>query len=352
MTNYGRELVALRHVVEDERRLEPRERDWSRVQAKLEQMLAEPVPERPARRRARPFAVLAAAAALAAGATLAFQGREAASSHAHPTSPESAPVVRGDSLTTGSELAAAANSVAVEHANHAHWTLLPDSRAVVTRNGSVIELDLQSGSVDVEVVPQPVAETFVVLAANVRVAVHGTKFRVTRASEHVEVTVSEGVVAVSRRDQTTPVRLAAPASGAFELDGTPRTLDRASASNEHPTPARHGALPGADRAESHQPSAPLPLEPSIGEVEAGVSRVLERTQGCFERHTAAQSGVQVSARTTIHFQVLADGRIPSTTFDPPLAPNVQACADRAIRELRLAQSQRGIDVTRVLELSR
>ncbi len=344
--------LALRRVVDDERRLPASELHWARVEAAIERTIRRS-PRAP-RRRSFLFPVLAAAAAsaLLVGAGLRAREQRMAANDAAPPSATAPRLLRGETLRSGSELTAATKSVDVEHAGHAHWTLLPGSKAVVRQNGPVIELELESGSVDVAVVPQPLPETFVVLAAEVRVAVHGTQFRVSRTSEHVDVTVTEGVVTVGRQGQASTLRLAAPASGTFETDGSPRSLDRSRVAEQAVSAAKRTGAGAVGRHAAPPHASPLAAEPSIAEVEAGVSRLLDVTQGCFSRYTAAEPGVRVTAHTTLHFEVQPDGRILSTTFDPPLAPNVQACADQAVRELRFAQSQRGIELIRVLELSR
>ena len=104
------------------------------------------------------------------------------------------------------------------------------------------------------------------------------------------------------------------------------------------------------------PSAePLPeraAQPSIEEVEKVVSQVLELGATCFQSRTATANGVRVTASTLFTVRALPEGRIELVSLDPPLAPPVQSCVNDGMRKLSTTPSQRGIDISRRMELER
>jgi hypothetical protein len=179
---------------------------------------------------------------------------------------------------------------------------------------------------------------------------------VLRDAESVQVIVREGVVVIDRKGDRARLRLAAPGSAQFALDGSERAVVAGHAGgSERPSAALPRTLGGAvagHEAGRDTPAPAVPLEPSIADVEDGVSHVLEATQDCFTSNTGTPAGGEVTARTTLHFQVLPDGGIREVSFEPPLAPSVETCARDALDVLHFAGSQRGITLTRVLELRR
>jgi len=335
-----REQRALDRLIADERSQPPSDRDWDRIEEALMVRIARG--SRPPRRRLRELVYtglgLAAAAALALLAAKLLQSEPprtaAASQEARErigeSAREAAPVVARDEPDTS------AGSEGAGQAGRAHWTLDPGSVARVRREGATLVLELDSGSVDVEVGPGPEPETFAVAAGDVRVTVHGTEFRVEHRGETVDVSVWEGVVSVAAKNEPHAVRLSAPAGKRF-VEGK---------LSAHAEPAHSRPLP-AGRARSA-----LPVEPSISEVEAGVSRLQAAAQSCFAQHTSAKGGVQVSVRTSVLLYVHPDGSVAIQGFDPPLHPSVDACTRAAASGVRIAASQRGIELTRALDLKR
>jgi hypothetical protein len=104
-------------------------------------------------------------------------------------------------------------------------------------------------------------------------------------------------------------------------------------------------------AEAIAPPAPLPVQPSISDIESGVSSALELMNRCFQEQTHS-TGNRVSASTGLTLSVAGDGTIQSVTFAPPLAPAVEECAVSGLRALTFAHSVEGVTFTRVLELER
>jgi hypothetical protein len=112
---------------------------------------------------------------------------------------------------------------------------------------------------------------------------------------------------------------------------------------EKPEPSAEPAVPA--------PTPALPAQPSISDIEAGVSSALELMNRCFREQTRS-TGIRVSATTGLTLSVSGDGTIQSVTFAPPLAPAVEDCAVTGLRALTFAQSASGVTFTRLLELER
>jgi hypothetical protein len=131
--------------------------------------------------------------------------------------------------------------------------------------------------------------------------------------------------------------------------------------------ARHASPPPRATSEAAQPTdtaptaavepiAPpaaqsLPQQPSISDIENGVSSAISLLNGCFRDQTHS-AGIRVSASTTMTLSVIGDGTVQSVTFSPPLAPAVEDCAVLGLRTLTFARSVDGVTFTRLLELTR
>ena len=95
----------------------------------------------------------------------------------------------------------------------------------------------------------------------------------------------------------------------------------------------------------------MPVQPSISDIENGVSSAVELMNRCFNDQTRS-TGIHVSANTGLTLSVAPDGTIQSVTFAPPLAPAVEDCAVSGLRALTFAHSIEGVTFTRLLELTR
>lgn len=336
---------ALERVL-DEARAEPLvDLDWDRVEERLDRAprFEELEPE-PSGALRRGLILAAAGLALtigwfAAGARAPIATKAAVD--------ESHPALDGNVLADGSRLEAGGKDVTVEHARHSRWTLERGGRASITTNDGVVRVELERGSLVANVIPSPRKETFVVEASGTRVAVHGTEFRVALVGERVDVSVKEGVVLVGPRDRPGAGRsISANQSSSFTLTGAPLEAERTATVRPRRPPserldAKTAALP-----------AELPLQPSIDEVEKLVSQVLGLGATCFQKHTATANGVRVTASTTVTLHALPDGRLDLVGLDPPLAPPVQSCFSDGVGKLSIAESQRGIQIARRMELER
>ena len=239
---------------------------------------------------------------------------------------------------------------------------------------------LEYGALDVEVVPlehapagppSTPAERFVVEVGGARVAVHGTAFRVVRSTQGIVVDVSRGVVAVGPREGApgSGQRLEAPQRAAFGLDGRGyRTLPARSAdvastderyagasvelvATERDRAESSGAIedgaaalgPGSGEAPDRRPGAGEPggatAAPSSGAPGGGrgapsspaasaatPDRIGAEVASCIRRAGAASSDARVTVSSSLVVDVDAGGAPRSVRFDPPIRPDLQACA--------------------------
>jgi hypothetical protein len=358
-----------------ELRAEPKpELDWDRVEARLmqEAKAAAPSPSSRLASRLRWPALALAAAAAVFVVTRHPQG-PLPTVGPRPVAQVATGPLNGDQLALGTRLTAGNQNLIVEHAGRARWTLEPHSTAFVSDLGQFLTVQLESGALSAAVVPNTKPETFAVEAGGTRVAVHGTAFRVERSGERLLVQVSEGTVAVepAQTHSAPAFLLRRDSRGSFGLDGhtgsvegnasavvgatalrsrreiapLPRAARPAKASTAAATPAPSPAARAAER-----PELAPPQQPSISDIENGVSSAVSVLNGCFRESHA--SGILVSASTGMTLSVAGDGTIQSVTFSPPLAPVVEDCAVLGLRNLTFARSIDGATFTRIIELTR
>jgi len=262
----------------------------------------------------------------------------------------------------------------------ATWTLGAHSRVLVRSTALPYVLDLEQGSVQVDVVPRPadrgMVEAFAVETGGTRVAVHGTLFTVTRDPDGVTVDVARGSVTVGPagyRGLTTGHLLVAPCRAAFSLDGArqarwlplPEPLEgpavaaatdealthggpgeavaRSSTPTDVPRPGEpsvstprtgnHSAAGPLAVAESVAPSEPGPAAP--GEPAAApepeqprpmtLAEAKRLITACLSTPTSSdgQSTVRVTISTQVTLRLGDDGRVVSVQFAPPLRPELQ-----------------------------
>lgn len=356
--------AALRRLVREARSESAPDLDWARIEERLMSQASEA--KREARRPATPARAPLAwgALAVAAAATVWLVSTRSpvpGLPHSRSDVESSAPAARnGDELAIGSRVETTDGEVTVAHAQRAHWTLAPSSSAVLAGRDERITVHLDRGSVLSRVVANPKPETFVVEAAGTRVAVHGTVFRVALSGGRVIVDVQEGIVGVGPLGSAPAFFVKAASHAEFAADGRSGSIDgkpvgvSAAASSEAVKPtATHGSFPAAPgSALAPAPSAELPNEPSINDIEAGIARIVEATSACFSEHTPAMEGVEITVRTALSLNILDSGAVTDVDFQPPLSPTAAACANTSIAQVRFTPSQRGGKVTRVLELKR
>lgn len=356
--------AALKRLLNEARAERTREVDFDGIEERLLREVRRGRPQ--ASRGARTWAWASVAVAACAALWLTKWRTETTSAETKAGAMEAVAMLErnGDALAVGERVTAAERQVSVTHADRAIWKLDPHASALLAEKGERITLQLERGSVLSEVVRSPRPETFVVEAAGARVAVHGTVFRVSLEGGRVVVQVREGVVGVGPRGGAPLFMLKAPAYGDFAADGRSGTVNgRASGvvespASERPRPARvraasSVAAPATSAAvPSPSVSVPLPAEPSISDIESGISRSVELVSDCFERHTQSADGIRVTARTALSLHITSDGKATDVQFQPPLSPEIAACAAEGISSVSFAPSERGAEVTRMLELKR
>jgi hypothetical protein len=289
--------------------------------------------------------------------------------------------LNGDTLALGTRITAGNQAVVVEHQGRARWTLEPHATAFVSNAGEFLTVQLESGALFAAVVPNTKPETFAVEAGSTRVAVHGTAFRVERSGDRVLVQVSEGTVAVepTQTHSAPAFLLRRDSRGNFALDGRSGSVEGNASvvvGSAEPqsrreiaplktashlvkaatAPAQPAEAAGAPAAVTAEPVATpttraLPPQPSISDIESGVSSAIGLLDGCFREQTHS-AGIRVSASTAMTLSVSGDGTVQSVTFTPPLAPSVEDCAVLGLQTLTFAHSVDGVTFTRLLELTR
>jgi ferric-dicitrate binding protein FerR (iron transport regulator) len=260
------------------------------------------------------------------------------------------------------------------------------SRAVVARVEDPLVLTLDRGAVDAQVVPVPSGEAFAVDVDGSRVAVHGTRLRVEREACHVTVDLSEGVVSVGRAPRVGSVLgtlVTAPAHAEFaaaDIRGTMTVSHEPAAVRElapafeasassvattaianPPAPARspgvaaevRPALNAAPRTVSTPPAesaveppappagtgstAASPATPPPGPDPDAENTVARAVRICISEHPRPVD-MTVVVSTTLHLWVGDDGNVRSARFEPPVAPDVNACAAEGIYRTRFTKS--------------
>ncbi len=278
-------------------------------------------------------------------------------------------VAVGTALKVDDVIEARGAQATVSRPGKATFILERGSSAVVSHLQGSIILALTRGAVEAQVVPVASSEAMAVDVGPSRVAVHGTRFRVARLAERVTVDLNEGVVAIGqapRVGSTLGGLVTAPAHAEFVAGDAQATLRvthdpwsvRGPASFEQtdqPKPLLAISAPpgaagkgdagevvapvaqaaGAVRAESHPATAnPSGWAPGTAtadpNAQAGIATAV---RACLAERLHVDS-VTVVVSTTLILQVHEDGSVGSARFDPPVAPDVNACAAESIYRAR------------------
>lgn len=371
--------------------LEPREIDWSRLEARVMASVEEERPPlvtetaqagtRGARIRQIGAIALAAAAAVALfvrrdrdvtpapSAVVSAPAPEAVVASALRATEGSGEVRVNSTLATPGYVVHAGDAIAVdgargvfERAGKVSWLMEADSahgpaRARVKAAADALVLALEHGAIEAQVVPVPAGEAFAVDVATehnlVRVAVHGTHLRVARSGSRVVVDLTEGVIAIGappRTGITVGTTVTAPAH--VELDAN----DLGTLRIDHTPSAVRAAIPLGPKAEAAHASAPptlphvsVPAAPSVKAVAVPSAPVANLAPpptispreaiAAAVRTCAAErmrpGSVRVTVSSTLHLAVSADGAVESARFAPPLSPEIQACAAQAIYKVKV-----------------
>jgi len=380
------EKRALDDVVREMREAtEHPEVDWERVEAKLFARVKAEAEEKK-RRAAHPMWLPVAGVLAAAAAAALFVGRPREATLDAPTvqaEPAAGTIVGrdgdGEVLVNGSAAAAGTSVGAravvetrggaralIERAGAdgaktvAFW-VEPMSRIVVTRTQGTLVLSLERGAVEAKVAPATQGEPFAVDVGTSRVAVHGTELRVAREGARVVIDVNEGVVAIGatpRSGETRGSTVAAPAHAEFaaddvatlKVDHTPSSVRPAVAfaipvAATAPTVALAptSSAPAPPPAPTTPPlvaTAPKPApsaQPAVIEPDPHAETSIARgIRACIAARPPAP-GVKLTVSTVVDVTIADDGFIQRARFDPPLAPDTQACATSALYRVRFTR---------------
>jgi ferric-dicitrate binding protein FerR (iron transport regulator) len=307
------------------------------------------------------------------------------------------PAAAGHVLRTGDVLEANGARAVLERARKVTWLLEAGNaegsqlgRARVKSAGESLVLGLDDGAIEAQVTPVPSGEAFAVDIASgsslVRVAVHGTHLRVSRSGSRVVVDLTEGVVSIGtppRSGSTYGTLVTAPSHVEFDaadldhtlrVDHAPSAVRAAVPLASHDTFASGNAAPRADAPpatpiDTSAPAAPatVPRPTAVSRPAADPSRV--ETAGKTDsvpalppreaiaaavRACAAQrsrpENVRVTVSSSLKLKIASGGDVETARFDPPLLPEIQACAANAIYKAKL-QDAAGDSVTIPIDFS-
>ncbi|HEY8038651.1 MAG TPA: FecR domain-containing protein [Polyangiaceae bacterium] len=276
------------------------------------------------------------------------------------------PVAVGAALHLGDVVEARGAQATIDRPGKLTLVVERGSKATVTHVQGALVLALLEGAVEAQVVPVPSGEAFAVDVDRSRVAVHGTHLRVARAGDHVVVDLNEGVVSIGaapRIGSTLGSLVTAPAHMEFTAavpEGTltvshegadvraPLALSTAQTKGaavafappaqpklEPSEPHPSAALAAAARGEA-RPAAPPPATPAAPAIDPDAEGTITGTvRWCMAERPRAEN-VTVVVNTTLRLELSADGAVRSARFDPPVAPDVNACAVQTIYKTRFA----------------
>ncbi len=357
--------------------------DWNAVDAALFDRIgrvqrAERARFAPRRRGGFTIAAVAFAAVAVVGAVLAGKTREPLGGEATVVAEsagtlvaidgegtvriDGAPVSSGAGLQLGSVLETGAAQATIERPGRLTMTLEADSQAAVTHVRGSLIVALERGAVEAQVVPVAAGEAFAVDVGGSRVAVHGTHLRVARAGDRVTVDLSEGVISVGpapRFGSVDGALVNAPAHVEFmamdALGTLTQTHDPAAVVGVHArsgvvaapksaplkppeaVASRPGSTPsteGHPEPRSTPSTGPKSASPALDVTPAGT--ITTAVRRCMAERPRADN-VTVVVNTTLHLELGDDGSVRSARFEPPVVPDVNACAAQSIYKAHFTQ---------------
>jgi hypothetical protein len=301
-------------------------------------------------------------AAVEAAGTLTFQSGDGQMLADGQVLVDGKPATTGAGMRLGEVIETRSTQATLDRPGRLTLILEPGTRAVVTHVEGTLVLALERGALEAQVVPVLVGEAFAVDVGGSRVAVHGTHLRVARlggpdprdpGQGRVVVDLNEGVVAVGdapRAGSVIGTLVNAPAHVEYDAADPAGTLtqthdpaavrpafrpmvpDAVSSPVAHaePLPVHVAASPAAEpRPEGRAaPGVPPKPAPTASEVRAEAA-VAEAVRACMASRPSVDN-VTVVVSTTLHLDLFDDGAVRAARFDPPVAPDVNACAAQAI----------------------
>jgi ferric-dicitrate binding protein FerR (iron transport regulator) len=276
------------------------------------------------------------------------------------------PLAVGSVLHLGDVIEAHGAQATIERAGKLTLVIERGTRATITHVQGSLVLALADGAVEAQVVPVPNGEALAVDVGLSRVAVHGTHLRVARSGEHVVVDLNEGVVSLGRAPRmgstlgslvTAPAHaefgvgdaegsltmthdlsaVRPPITAAISSQARPSAPTLAVAASSKPEVAEarpSGAVPGAQRAEGHPGASPSQhVGTTVDPNPQGT--IASAVRACLAERPRADN-VTVEVSTVVRLDVDSDGTVLHARFDPPVTPDVNACASGPIYKTRFA----------------
>ncbi len=285
--------------------------------------------------------------------------------------PPLVPTIDGRALLLDQELEAGREPLTVNHPGVAKWTLGPGGRAKLVAKGRFLTVQLDTGSIEAEVVPSNQTETFAVESGALRVAVHGTAFAVAKTIDALDVVVSAGTVVVGPSGapgQTVGSVLRAPARQRFTASVAPITPASAApdgvqeatvqsahtkpqaASSAVPSSSVHGnSLPAASADVVEEHPSPVAVETALDTVRGAVARCFADAQGS---DPSRDSHVTVRVETYLTITLSPSGKLSDIAFTPPIPGDMVECARSAISDFSTSPSKLGSKAGRQIMLTR
>jgi hypothetical protein len=97
-----------------------------------------------------------------------------------------------------------------------------------------------------------------------------------------------------------------------------------------PTFAPSGGVGLSDSAPSASASLPESLTKELAS--ASLANIAREVESCYRRNMPrGNEGVTIHAQTTVNIRIAPDGHVVFARFDPPLAPEAQACASGVVQ---------------------
>jgi hypothetical protein len=199
------------------------------------------------------------------------------------------------------------------------------------REGDRLSVVLDQGAVILDVVPQSAPDRVEVLAGNFRISVKGTRFRVARHADQVEVDVEHGAVQVTSLDgAAAPVLLRGPVGGSYPTHPTRAFRPF------HEEPASVGSVavvPGPSSKNVFQPTRPPRPAPVPSSAELR-GHAHDLASSCVRSSSSVAPGVLVTIETTLTLNIAPGGYVESFAFEPPLTPATEQCFRKEKGKLR------------------
>jgi hypothetical protein len=271
------------------------------------------------------------------------------------------------------------------------WALEDGSQVEVRAARGTLILALAKGAVEAQVAPVEAGEAFAIDVEGTRVAVHGTHLRVERQGNRAIVDLRYGVFSIGvppKSGSTYGDLVTAPAHVEFDSADPHGTLKvshesarvrisqsltiqaqpKSARSEETATPPLPRPAPGAERTAARvdtpapslpsrlapaQPppalatavaappatvTSPVPPPPEPAQVDPNAERtIVDQVRACAAKHVEHADGVVITVSSRLDLRIGDTGMVSAAKFDPPLLPEVQECASRAIFGTRFAQ---------------